>query len=362
VTENPIPIEEAEDYLLGRLKRAARSRFEARLGQDAALRRQLRELEEGALALAMSAPQLRPPREAWTNIQAAVTRKQQCGVLGPFLSLHWLANGWQVAGGLAVAVCLHLAAVHLSGAGQKPGQPGRAGQATEKIAMVAPSEKTRQAAMEKQDTAPSVAVARERTTRSPASSMAVAFAPARNEACREKEAAFAPEQEIISNHRRPIHGQRAVSLAKTLPASQTNSPEAQAPNLAAAQPSVQVDYVEFTNPVAMDSTGTVTLYSGIGGEEPTMAPAAPPIASNESISLDAAGNDLIVTIDPATLPANLGPITIWMVDAEGDQTLVGTVNLGVNPVVVDIQNADLGGDYEYTVIAGGTTVLGYFPQ
>jgi hypothetical protein len=31
-------------------------------------------------------------------------------------------------------------------------------------------------------------------------------------------------------------------------------------------------------------------------------------------------------------------------------------------VVVDIQNADLGGDYEYTVIAGGTTVLGYFPQ
>jgi hypothetical protein len=361
VTENPIPIEEAEDYLLGRLKPAARRRFDTRLAQDAALRQQLRELEEGALALALSAPQLRPPREAWTNIQAAVTRTQPCGVLAPFLSLQWLSHGWQVAGGLAVAVCLHLAAVHLRGSEQTPDQPLRTSQPAEKIAMLAQLKKTRSAAIETQDATPSAAMAREMIARAPASSEPETFVPARNEACREKEAVVAPEEEIISNHRRPRHGQRAVSLAETLPAGQTNTPESPAPTLAAAQPSVQVDYVEFSNPVAMDSTGAVSLYSGLGGGEPTMAPASPPIAPNEHISLYASGNDLIATINPATLPANIGPLTIWMADPQGNQTVVGTVTLGQNPVVVDIQNANLGGNYQYTVMAGGGLVLGYFP-
>lgn len=361
MTRTPIPIEEAEEYLLGRLEGAARRRFETRLAQDPALRQLVRELEEGALALALSAPQLRPPREAWTNIQAALTRKSQFEFLGPLLSLHWLSKSWHVAGGVAVAVCLHLAAVHISGLGQKPDQPHWTGQPAETIALVAQPEQTPPTARRNSNPVGSVVAAPELPVGSSAFSRPGIFASAGNVACRENEAAVAPAQALNSSHRRLPHGQRTASVAEARQAGTTNSPNAPVPMVAAAQMPVQVDYVKFSNPVTPASSGVVNLDVGSGLMESTLDPSCAFDGADAHISLFASGDDLIINLDPALLPANLGPLTICMADAAGDVTVVGTVAPGVNPMVIAIQGADLDGSYEYMVIAGSTNVLGCFP-
>ena len=141
----------------------------------------------------------------------------------------------------------------------------------------------------------------------------------------------------------------------------TDAQQAQVPGLAEAQAQVPVDYVELSNPILVAAPGFTTLDTP-SEHGPTMAD--PPLQSydpSEAISIFASGNDLMVIIDPATLPANIGPVTVWLEDAEGIQTIVGTVNLGTNPMVIRIQDADLGANYRYTVTAGDANVLASFP-
>jgi hypothetical protein len=151
----------------------------------------------------------------------------------------------------------------------------------------------------------------------------------------------------------------AAGLAATLPMGSINSQEAQA--LAETKTPVQVDYAELTVPVAVaaSQSSPSILENGLAWAA-GFAP-VPPLGPGETVSMFPSDNDLMAAIDPALLPPNIGPVTIWVEDAYGNQIIVGTVNPGVNPMVVIIRNAYLGGGGLYTVTASGTNVLGHFP-
>ena len=84
--------EQAVLYLLDRLSVDERRDFEARLAESAELRALLRELEEGSVALAMSAPRRRPPAQIWNRIERAVAQGRKHETLAP-LRLAWWRYG-----------------------------------------------------------------------------------------------------------------------------------------------------------------------------------------------------------------------------------------------------------------------------
>lgn len=98
--EHNLPEDEAALYVLGGLSGPERREFEARLAQSEELCALVRELENGAVALAQAAPQRRPPKQVWQGIEKAVAQETKSTVKVP-LWLGWLRNGWAAA-----AMCL----------------------------------------------------------------------------------------------------------------------------------------------------------------------------------------------------------------------------------------------------------------
>src|ERR1700704_5991512 len=93
----PLPEDEAALYVVGELTPAERAGFEARLAQSAELRALVRELEEGAVVLAMAAPRRQPPPLVWQGIEKAVAQESGQKLILPAF---W-RNGW-----FAAAACL----------------------------------------------------------------------------------------------------------------------------------------------------------------------------------------------------------------------------------------------------------------
>jgi hypothetical protein len=96
-----LPEDEAALYVLGGLSGEERRDFEARLAQSEELCALVRELENGAVALAQAAPQRRPPKQVWQRIEKAVARETKPTVKFPAFWFGWLRNGWA-----ATAMCL----------------------------------------------------------------------------------------------------------------------------------------------------------------------------------------------------------------------------------------------------------------
>jgi anti-sigma-K factor RskA len=63
-------------YLLDRLPADERREFEARLAESAELRALLRELEDGTVAMAMTAPSHRPPKQIWQRIKKSSLKNE----------------------------------------------------------------------------------------------------------------------------------------------------------------------------------------------------------------------------------------------------------------------------------------------
>jgi hypothetical protein len=364
MAEPPMPIDELEDYLFGRLAPTAGRRFEARLAQDTVLRQHIREFEEGALALAMATPQLRPPTEAWTNIQAGIARERQSDFLWPVLRLNWLFRGWSLAGGLAVAVLIYLTAVHVTAPARPAAAAGTAGKQTDKTATIAPPDETQFAGRENSNALNSLATAKDAKAGSLARVQAGIGAPSKDQASAGIGTTTLRETMGTNASRQSPRLRPAIVQAMTHRTGSTNSPAAQAS--AETQTPGQVDYIEFPNPIAAASSGFTPSGFGTG---PTSAGATPALGTlgtlpdglSESVPMFPSGNDLVVDIDPATLPANIGPVTIWVEDLGGIPIVVGTVYPSVNPTIINIQNAGFGGGVSYTVTAGGTNILGHFP-
>ena len=88
------PVEdEAMLYVLGRLGRAERRKFQARLKESSELRALVRDLETGTVALAMAMPQCQAPPQAWENVKDAVARKAKARAF--FVT--WIRSGWAAA-------------------------------------------------------------------------------------------------------------------------------------------------------------------------------------------------------------------------------------------------------------------------
>ena len=315
----------------------------------------------------MAAPQLRPPSEAWAKIQAATVREKHYGVFWPVLPLQWLLKSWPLAAGLMVAVFIHLAPVHPNFTGQSAAPAGTAGKQTDKTAAVALPKKTQPTGRENSYDLRPAATAQEASAGPWASVPGRMLMPVEDQARHDIDEVKGRETTPSNVGRHLPRLRPAIVLAMPSRMGLTNFPEAQTQVQAQPQPQVQaqaplhVDYVDFPNPVVVAASEPASLGLGDLPAWAEVNSTIQPGSSSETVSMFASGNNLVVTIDPAALPAHHGPVTIWVEDADGNETIVGTVKTGVNLMVINIQNAALDGGCLYTVKAGGTNVLGSFP-
>src|SRR5437016_1049108 len=84
-------------YLLGELPEKDAREFERRMESSPELVERVRELEEGAIALALACPPKKLPKQVWSNIERAVESKRR--IIVPW---EWFrGKGWAAA-----AACL----------------------------------------------------------------------------------------------------------------------------------------------------------------------------------------------------------------------------------------------------------------
>jgi len=142
----------------------------------------------------------------------------------------------------------------------------------------------------------------------------------------------------------------------THPTVSTNSAAAPAPAPADAPSPVQIVYVQLPDPISALPSGMFMVLGNDGS-----ALSTPLLAAGEAVSVFPSDADVVVAIDPAALPANGGPVTIWMEDADGNQTLLATFVPGPDPMFVIIQSGNLDAGIRYTVTISGTNVIGHYP-
>src|SRR4029434_8563959 len=91
----------AAQYVLGQLDAGEEAEFEARMAASSELRAIVQDLEAGCEALALAAPQVRPPRGTWRRIAASTRRSSRFGIPAGASWLDWVSvvsrRGWAVS-------------------------------------------------------------------------------------------------------------------------------------------------------------------------------------------------------------------------------------------------------------------------
>jgi hypothetical protein len=369
------PPDEASDYLLGRLAPAARRAFETRLAQDAGLRQLVCELEKGLLALALTAPQLAPPREAWTHIEAAVAGRPLAKIWRSFFQLKRLVNGWAVAGCLALALLIHIFWFHPPTRG-----PGSS-------ALNSGENKTGGIVASARTPAPVPGPATRNPSGTPAVSVGQTSLTAVVQPHGGRTNLVLPDQNNLAAGvgppvLKPQAGDEETAALNELKGILFDDAQAD-PNHARLSPRMQQAVLQA---VALEMGATPDASTPVGGELvdfvevpnstfPVVTPtptftdsaaapvdlAALPVDANSSLPMFAWDNNIFVPVDPSTLPAGSGPVTVWLVDGEGNQSILGIVYLGSNPTIININHANTSGSWHYYVTIGGTNILGQFP-
>ena len=355
MAEPQTPPDEVNDYLLGRLTPAARRRFEARLAGDAALRQSVRELAEGLVALALAAPPMKAPSAAWANIAAAVGRPAQKNSPLAFWKFNWLTGGLAFAGCLAFAFLIHALWF-------QPGRPETKSVTANSGGNTSVMPATETALVSVESATNKFNTAAHTGKNSPTNSLGGAaelFAVSESVPKVESSAAL----RLTSLGGAVAHGrarlspkmQRAVLLAvaRQIGWQAETSPVVDAG--ANSNGGAQVDFVDLTDASASPSLA----LAGLTDLPPNFS--ALKIDPANEVPIVAWGSDLLVTLDPATLPPDAGPVSVWALDGDGNQGLIGTVNLGSNPTVITIRGADTSGRVTYFVTVGGTNIFGQFP-
>lgn len=361
------PPEEISEYLLGQLPPAARRRFEARLEQDAELRQRVRELEEGMLALALTAPRCEAPPQAWTHIEAAINRQARRSFWPAILRLRWLANGWAMAGCLAVVFLVHAFWFHPPSA--------------TRFLSLNPGTGTKNVAWSKPAPGGAATMAGGNANRPAAAVTAqnLAAAAARADEMQQKvsrlESQLAKLSQLLKQQQANAASLKGLQLVPPgLPSAhgQTQlSPQLQQAILLAVANQMgwnqtadpghlpPVDFVELQSP-ALQGADT-TMAANTPGPDASLIADGAGLATN-SVPMIAWDNRIFAAVDPATLPPNSGPVTVSTVDQAGNQLVVGMVPVDSNPVVININNADTSGIHQYTItVGGGTNIIGHFP-
>ncbi len=389
----PHEADQVMDYLLGQLTPAARRQFEARLESDAALREYVRELEQGVLALGMTAPSRDVPPEAWARIEAAVARQVRRETWLPFLRPGWLTGGWAVASLAVVALIAQWFWFH-SSAGIPPSPAANP--------VVASHLQIKPAQPEETQVTPSPALTTSLPVETPAESAQTAelrqkVARLEAQLARLSQSVTQPPPAAVAAPARglqllPPVGvprgtanlspqlQQAVLLAVARKMGWTLNPPASDAGTGASQDNAPaVDFVDLNAPTnaAAGALPTVTVSAPISTTTDSFAfAAAPPVSSTPaettanpvtsningyggSVPMLAWGNQIMAAIDPGTLPTNSGPVTVWQMDGYGNGQIIGTVALGSNPTVVNFSSDP---SQSYLVTMGGTNIIGQFPS
>jgi len=325
--------------LLGQLTPSARRRFEAQLAEDAALRQTVRELEEGLVTLASSVPPLRPPPAAWANIQASINRPRWKFFPWPSVRLGW------AGGALAFAACVSL---------------GFFGHALW-VSQTAPSSGKNSARIKSDLPAAIRTAANSASTngsdgvRPSVNSHSTAIA-SKAGATSERSTSINDPEKLPANSNPAVRGrtrftpqaQRAMLLAV---ARQMGRPE-----LAVSQSGEKVDFV------TLPYTSQKNLFTAEAAPlvESALAPALNNLSLDpaDEIPIILVDRDPVVFIDPATLPADSGPVVVWGMGSDGNPWLIGSVPVGANPTVITIDGSYAAGATTYFVEVGGTNLLG----
>ncbi len=346
------PHDEANDYLLGRLTPAARYEFEKQLAEDVALRQLVRELEEGLVALALTAPQLEVPVAAWANIQSAIAR--------PSWRIYWQQLFQNQSFTQRLTLVGGVAAVMLLGAiwfySLTMADPSNLANANNNFAV------NHQA-----NTSP----------KAHELGLVINALPGKNESLEN------PKPQLMLNVSKPTvavaHSpkndlQLIAPDVGNVPSNSRLSPQMQAAMLMAAAKQmgwtrnnlpttgeIPVEVVDVAN--ASDTAGTTMLAAGItdSGSLP-FDEFALTDAGDLGVPIMALDSNLYAAIDPATLPPNSGSILIWEVGVQGGK-IIGTVNVGDSPMIIDLLNANTFGHQNYYYFTLGlTNVIGQFPM
>ena len=357
--------EEVNRYLLGQLSVSERRQFELQLEQSAALRTLVREMETGLVALATSAPHQEAPRVAWTNIEAAVAQQARWRAWRSLVRLKWLANGWAIAGGLAVLMAVQ--SFWRSPVTNPPIAP---------LALV--------------KTAPQVSVVPKLNLET--NGFATGFNPARTNSFAETElrqkifrlenqlaqfthpvasAATGTTQVVNAKSLElfPLNTRAALGRSRLSPKLQQAVLLAVAHQLGWGKTPPTLGATDLA-PAGSPEVDFVDLPSGASTANPVNAAAAEIASTSDTAGLaDTSGvailpweENLVAVIDPSTLPPDPPPLNIWSVDAEGNPSVVGTVSVGNNPVVITIGGANAQNNPQYFITVGASTnIIGHFP-
>lgn len=414
MTETPAWSDWALAYVSGELTEAERRRFADRLGQDAALRAEVRALEEGLVGLALAAPELRPPTAAWANIQAAIARPAAGATAGLPWFLPALLRPWTwVAGSVAVLVVVAVwfrpsalpvgdssAPVLAQTAGHRPVSTEPAAPDAADQASATESLQGRTPQVNGRITIPDAGAASPiRSASGPyLASAGVVSGPG---------ARIRPGRPAVDPQLEQLQRTALGTLARQM--SLTNTSDLALNTGGPAAPGIPVDVVTLPDPVlptpdnpapAMPTTpsaaaespsGTNDLFiAGPGNSAGTLTPstpepgaasssppvgdtpttAAPPsdtfpvydpsfASGNNPIGAVASGDNLVFTVDPTQLPAS-GTLTFWAIDANGRTQSLGTVPLTGQPLLVTVGNAGLSSGLSYVITLDGE-VVGYYP-
>jgi hypothetical protein len=318
----------AEDYLLGRLTRAERRQFEARLEQCAELRTQMRELEEGLVVLALAAPQCIAPRAAWKNIETAIARPAPWHGWLPWAGLKWFANSRGVAAGLTAVLIVHLL-------WQRPATPSTTSAleaAAKNCLRTSPPQYSSAAAVTRVETG-------------------------------------TPPVFQTDKSRRKTTG--FENPTPRFPQPQPPGPKQTAPIAAATLETdggwQQVDFVDLTTPADASLSGLAAVPMGptlAAGEmpphnnlDPTGDAGSANTVAGSAVPLMSSPPYVFALLDPGVLSPDMNPITFWQ-PGEGGLLFPSVVPWGTNTTIVALP-----ADGRPIVITGGISnrIIGQFP-
>lgn len=414
MTETPAWSDLALAYVSGELTEAERRRFAARLAEDAALRAEVRALEEGLVGLALAAPELRPPTAAWANIQAAITRSAGDATAGWPWFLPALLRPWQwVAGSVAVLVAVvvwlypRAPQVGDSSTPALTQTPGHMPLSTEPATPTATDQTTSAEMAEAR--APQASGRITIPDAGAASAVSPTTGPYLTSAGMASGSGVRIHMGRTATDAQWEQLQRAAlgTLARQM--SLTNAADLALNTGSSAAPGIPVDVVNLPDPVlptpdnpapatpappaapAENAGGTNDLYiAGPGASAATLTPSAPepgaapsepvvgdapttaslptdtfPVydpslaSGNDAIGAVANGDNLVFTVDATQLP-DTGALDFWVIDANGQTQSLGTVPLTGQPMLVTVGNAGLSSGLTYIITLDGE-VVGYYP-
>jgi anti-sigma-K factor RskA len=383
--------DEATLYVLGRLDDAQRREFESELAQSADLRKLVQELEEGAVALAISAPRRDPPREVWSRIENEVAREASSRVtLGAWWA-HWWRHGWAAAAACLVGWILYAVWVNADrSAGDSPSSVAsetpqilkQVEMQGAKVGNAVPDE-----ALEREAALRALQVRLQEIT-----AMRWQLAELTNQMALLSQV-LAHQQMLLSESNRlrffqldpsasgtgaggageiSTNLQRALFLAVSRELGWVRSPgEASASRTLDGQgrfsEELGVDFVDLrpgSNPVtnaSVDNTVGVNPGEVFAAQSLSSSSASAP---TNAIPGFISGTTAVMAFDPATMTAGTSLSFVTTTPA-GQPIALGTATPGNNPVVVMVPFGGIAGSGNIIVFAvgpsGGSNILGQFP-